>query len=119
MKHPAAFTLVGTGSNPGRKEEAPIMGFLVGQILRSGLGHIVTIDVKAEARREGLGLRLMEAAEQRIRSAGGKSIYLETAVNNDAAIRFYKKLGYFVIKTLRGYYAGKLDGLLMRKHLGK
>ena len=44
---------------------------------------------------------------------------LETAVNNEAAIRFYKQKGYFVEKTVRGYYSNQLDALVMRKTLAE
>ena len=42
---------------------------------------------------------------------------LETPVNNDAAIRFYKQKGYFVEKTVPGYYSNQLDALVMTKEL--
>jgi ribosomal protein S18 acetylase RimI-like enzyme len=38
-------------------------------------------------------------------------------VNNDAAIRFYKQKGYFVERTVRGYYSNQLDALVMAKPL--
>jgi len=44
-------------------------------------------------------------------------VMLETPVNNEAAIRFYKQQGYFVEKTVAGYYSGQLDALVMTKEL--
>jgi len=44
-------------------------------------------------------------------------VALETPVNNIAAIRFYKQQGYFVEKTVAGYYSGRLDALVMTKDL--
>ena len=42
---------------------------------------------------------------------------LETPVNNDAAIRFYKQKAYFVEKTVPGYYSNQMDALVMTKEL--
>ena len=49
--------------------------------------------------------------------SGAVEVELETAVNNEAAIRFYKRKGYFVGKTVRGYYSNQLDALVMGKDL--
>jgi ribosomal protein S18 acetylase RimI-like enzyme len=58
---------------------------------------------------------LLQSAEDRLREAGAIAVALETPVNNDAAIRFYKQKGYFVEKTVAGYYSGQLNALVMRK----
>ena len=105
-----AFTLVA-------ERAGHIQGFVVGQQLRGGMGHIVTIDVRAEARRSGVGSTLMDAAEDSLVVRGCNAVYLETAVNNEPAILFYKRRGYFVLKTIPGYYKGELDALLMVKKL--
>ena len=78
-----------------------ILGFVVAEIRRKS-GHIITIDVVAEARRAGVGSALLRAAEDQLLRAGARAVALETPVNNAAAIRFYKQKGYFVEKTVRG-----------------
>jgi ribosomal protein S18 acetylase RimI-like enzyme len=88
----------------------------VAEFRRQG-GHIITIDVVAEARRTGVGSALLRAAEDRLRENRALTVALETAVNNAAAIRFYKNEGYFVEKTVRGYYSNQLDALVMTKSL--
>jgi ribosomal protein S18 acetylase RimI-like enzyme len=77
----------------------------------------VTIDVNPRFRREGVGSLMMRAAEHRLQSEGCHSIFLETAVDNETAISFYKGLGYAVLRTLPGYYMGELDAFLMGKSL--
>jgi ribosomal protein S18 acetylase RimI-like enzyme len=117
---PGAFTLVAETATPGGNETARkprIVGFLVGHILPRGAGHIVTIDVLPEARRAGVGSLLMEECEARLRSAGSKAVYLETAVDNDTALRFYKRHRYSVLKTIPRYYLDSVDALLMGKKL--
>jgi ribosomal-protein-alanine N-acetyltransferase len=109
-----AFTLVGeTKEKPRAKWK--ISGFVVGQQPRRGLGHIVTIDVLPDARRTGLGTRLIEDVEARLKSDGCLTIFLEAAVDNLSAIKFYKRLGYSVIKIIPRYYLDKIDALMMSK----
>jgi ribosomal protein S18 acetylase RimI-like enzyme len=57
--------------------------------------------------------------EARLRSLGCADVYLETAVDNEAAIRLYSKLGYRILRTIPDYYAShSLDAYQMRKQLG-
>jgi ribosomal protein S18 acetylase RimI-like enzyme len=44
-------------------------------------------------------------------------VSLEVSVDNPVALRFYKKMGYSVLKVLPKYYLGTVDGLLMGKKL--
>ena len=105
----AAFAL-DQHRNPGTRR-------LCGNRDRRGFGHIITLDVDPVRQRSGCGSTLIEALEARFVSTGCDSIRLEVAVNNRAALGFYKKHGYAVVKTLRRYYPGGLDGLLMGKRI--
>ena len=97
------------------RDQERLAGFTVGHADRRGFGHVITLDVDSSIRRSGLGSTLMQALEVRFKAAQCKSILLEVAVNNQNALSFYKKHGYSVLKTLRGYYGGELDALLMGK----
>jgi ribosomal-protein-alanine N-acetyltransferase len=104
-----SFTLV--ASDQGDKAA----GFIV---VHSGpTGHVITIDVIAAARRSGVGSLLLQAAEGRLRAAGSRAVSLETAVDNLAALSFYKRHGYSVIRTWPRYYSNGVDALVMRKEL--
>jgi ribosomal protein S18 acetylase RimI-like enzyme len=120
MHRPGSFTLVAENEGAKAPSEgtlaAGILGFIVAETRRKN-GHIITIDVAEEARREGVGSALLQAAEDQLLSAGAIAVALETPVNNEAAIRFYKQQGYFVEKTVAGYYSGVLDALVMTKEL--
>lgn len=111
-----AFTVVAEAKKTERAHWK-IIGFAVGQQPRPGLGHIVTIDVLPEGRRAGIGTRLMDEIQTRLIESGCETIFLETAVDNVAAIKFYKRLGYFVVKTIPRYYLDKIDALMMSKKL--
>lgn len=123
--HPRSFTLVAEMAARGSVKPAEgfnpndrtIVGFLVAHAERNRLGHVITIDVLPAARRAGVGSTLMQAAEERLRSVSCQSVYLETAADNTAALAFYKRHGYFLVKTIPGYYANGLDALVLEKEL--
>jgi ribosomal protein S18 acetylase RimI-like enzyme len=117
MRRPASFTLVAeVVEDQDRGASAKIVGFVVAESRRR-IGHIITIDVVAECRRSGVGSCLLDAAEERLQRSDVTEVALETPVNNVSAIRFYKTKGYFVEKTVPGYYSNRLDAFLMRKEL--
>jgi len=111
MRRPGSFTLVA-------EAETRILGFVVAEIRRKS-GHIITIDVISETRRTGVGSALLHAAEEQLLRSGAVAVALETPVSNEAAIRFYMRMGYFVEKTVAGYYSGQLDALVMTKELAR
>jgi ribosomal-protein-alanine N-acetyltransferase len=101
--------------NPAADEQA-IAGFVVAHAIRRKYGRILTLDIIPQARHYGLGTKLMVLCEERLRSLGCTEIYLETAVDNEAALRLYRKLGYQVVRTLPQYYASHaLDAFQMLK----
>lgn len=112
MARRGAFTLVAENVEGMRPE---IVGFLVAECDRRGLGHVITIDVPKSARRSGTGSQLMAEAEARMQAAGCRAVYLEVAVDNTAALGFYERHGYSVLRTLPRYYMGKKDAFLMHK----
>jgi [ribosomal protein S18]-alanine N-acetyltransferase len=93
-----------------------IAGFIVAEAIRDA-GHIITIDVIAAARRHGVGSLLLDAAEDRLRTAGCKLVELETAVDNISALSFYKRHGYTVVRTFPRYYSNGVDALVLQKRI--
>ena len=65
----------------------------------------------------GSFLKYAQLQWRRFHLAGCTSSVLEVAVNNKAALAFYKKHSYSVLKVLRRYYPNGLDGFLMGKQL--
>ncbi len=113
---PSAITLVGVEAG------AVIQGFIIADRFRQprtsrAMGRIITIDVAPQAQHSGLGTLLLKKAEEALSQAGCDSVLLEVAVDNQPALRFYKKHGYSVLKTLPRYYLDSIDGLLMGKKL--
>lgn len=94
-----------------------ILGFIVAQATRRGVGHILTIDVPPASRRSGVGSELLTVAEDRLRAAPCHSVVLETAVDNSAALAFYKRHRYSVVKTIPRYYSNGVDAFVLEKEL--
>jgi [ribosomal protein S18]-alanine N-acetyltransferase len=110
MRRKGSFTLVAAAETDGT-----IAGFIVAH--GGTTGHIITIDVASEARRAGVGSLLLRAAEDRLLAAGSKAVGLETAVDNLAALSFYKRHGYSVVRTWPRYYSNGVDALALTKLL--
>jgi [ribosomal protein S18]-alanine N-acetyltransferase len=98
-----------------------IVGFVIAHIERVASecrAYVVTLDVAPDYRRKGLARRLMKEAEACAVSAGVRWIQLHVFTGNDAAIRFYERLGYQRIRVRRGYYgAVGLDAIVYGKDL--
>lgn len=104
------------------EDQGQILGFIIADRFRPRrtspyMGRIITIDVLPGAQGSGLGTLLMAGAEAQLKQGECDLVCLEVAVDNPRAIRFYKKHGYTVLKTLPRYYLDSIDGLLMVKKL--
>ena len=99
------------------EKDGRIGGFALFCRERRQLGHVVTIDILPEYRRSGWGRELMERGEQRLRDQNVSRLVLEVDVRNEAAIRFYERLGFASLRRLSAYYADGADALLMEKDL--
>jgi len=101
---------------------AAIHGFVIADRFRSRraahcIGRIITIDVTPGVQKIGIGTLLLSSVEKELKRAECDYVSLEVAVDNEKAMRFYKKHGYSVLKVLPHYYLNSVDGLLMGKKL--
>jgi ribosomal-protein-alanine N-acetyltransferase len=115
LSMPSAVTLIGM-------DDGRIHGFIIADRFRPRrasryMGRIITIDVDPDNQHSGLGTLLLSKAEDELKNAGCDYVSLEVAVNNEPALRFYKRHGYVVLKALPNYYLDSIDGLLMGKRL--
>jgi ribosomal protein S18 acetylase RimI-like enzyme len=81
------------------------------------LAHIITLDISASHRRQGIGSALLAESEKNLTFRGVHSILLETAIDNDPAVAFWKAHGYRIEAVLKRYYLARLDAYEMRKLL--
>jgi [ribosomal protein S18]-alanine N-acetyltransferase len=99
-----------------------LLGFVIAEAyMEKGrrVGHIVTIDVDPERRREGIGERLMQVLLRKLLDIEIGIVRLEVAVDNVAAQRFYLRFGFAETGRISGFYLGTLDALVMEKDIRK
>lgn len=126
----AALTTVGQETNPAYRRctpkkrwdatpapRRPIAGFITFHLTKQGYGHIITLDVRPDARRQRLGSLLMQAACERLRQLTAFLVELEVATNNHGALQFYERHGFHRVKVVEGYYNHSLDAIVMTKRL--
>jgi ribosomal-protein-alanine N-acetyltransferase len=97
-------------------EEKHIAGFILSEE-NPPLAHIITLDVAEKQRRRGVGTALLEKLESNLAARGVRSILLETATDNEAAVAFWQRHGYRSEAVLKRYYLGRVDAYEMRKLL--
>jgi len=81
------------------------------------LAHIITLDVAEAHRRRGVGSAVLAESEKNLALRGVRTVLLETAIDNEGAVAFWKRHGYRIEAVLKRYYLGRLDAYEMRKIL--
>jgi len=71
---------------------------------RSGVARLYSIATHHEARGQGVGGALLDAAEQLARRRHCRALRLEVRTDNHGAVRLYERLGYRRIGHAQGYY---------------
>lgn len=95
--------------------ELGLSNFGFGGVIKKG--HIVSVAVLPEFRRRGIGEALIAEAMEGMRVYNAKQCFLEVRVSNIPAVNLYRKLGFQITRTIRGYYADGEDAYLMTKKL--
>jgi ribosomal-protein-alanine N-acetyltransferase len=83
--------------------------------------EILTICTRPEFRHKGLAKALVQHMESQLKEAGTKSLFIEVAVSNHAALSLYATCGFGVAGLRKNYYelanAVREDAHIMRKDL--
>jgi len=82
------------------------------------VAHLNLLAVAAPHRRQGLGRQLMEWLTATAITAGIFRIDLELRAQNQAARKFYERLGFDPLNVVPGYYQGREAALRMTRRLG-
>ncbi|MGQ9646074.1 MAG: GNAT family N-acetyltransferase [Thermodesulfobacteriota bacterium] len=101
--HPQSFWVYVEKGN--RVEEDQIVGYIV----FSPEGHILSIAVHPQRRRRGIGKRFIEEA---IRRFHFQRLWAEVRRSNEGAQTFYLKLGFKIVDEIPKYY-GNEDALIV------
>jgi ribosomal-protein-alanine N-acetyltransferase len=92
--------------DPPDRQETEILGY----IIFSKDGHIISIAVHPRHRRRGLGGKLLKKAMETLQ---GKRVWAEVRKGNEGAQVFYFKMGFRIIGQVPNYY-GNEDALIIQ-----
>lgn len=93
---------------PGAILVAEPQGFALGRAI-AGEAELLTLAVAPEARRRGVGRRLLAGFLAEAAARDGRRVFLEVAADNAAALALYRATGFAEAGRRRGYYA-RSDG---------
>jgi [ribosomal protein S18]-alanine N-acetyltransferase len=110
------FLMLPTANCVVAVEGKNLVGFILSE-QNPPLAHVTTLDVAASHRRRGIASALLAEAETNWIYYGVHHVLLETAIENEAAVAFWKRHGYRIEAVLKRYYLGRLDAYEMRKIL--
>jgi len=101
----------------GIERDGGLEGALLGWVIAGEL-EIHAVVVQPEARRGGLGRRLLEEAIARATAEGACAAFLELRADNEPAKQLYLRCGFALLDVRRGYYGDGTDALVLRGALG-
>jgi ribosomal-protein-alanine N-acetyltransferase len=100
----SAIRRIVSGESSAPTESERLLGF-IGVWLMVGEAHIVTIAVRDEFRRGGIGERLLIATIEMALEYDQDLVTLEVRASNDAARRMYEKYGFAQAGVRKRYYS--------------
>jgi ribosomal-protein-alanine N-acetyltransferase len=93
--------------------EGRVAGYIVFWLIE-GEVHIMSVAVRRDLRRLGIGTEVLRRSLEKAEESGGRYVFLEVREHNDAGIALYRKMGFRVVYKRRGYYTDtKEDALIM------
>jgi ribosomal-protein-alanine N-acetyltransferase len=105
--YPETFLIYLDASSPWKEEK------ILGYIIFSGNGHLISLAVHPEHRKKGIGSRLLQRTLKSLRS---RKVWAEVRRSNPGAQIFYLKMGFQMTATVPNYY-GNEDALIMERAL--
>ena len=91
---------------PHNRKEGQVLGY----IIFSKEGHIISIAIHPQKRRKGIGKELLEKA---MKTPHIKKIWAEVRKSNQGAQAFYLQMGFQITGVVPNYY-GDEDALIVR-----
>jgi ribosomal-protein-alanine N-acetyltransferase len=98
LSHPGSTAFMARLGSP-----AEVVGFIVGQ-LAADEAEILSLGVRADRQRHGIGRKLVEALARAVKKAEARRLFLEVGTGNAAALGLYKSLGFQEVGRRKGYY---------------
>ncbi len=94
-----------------------VVGYITLMELEGGNAKVMSIAVKREFRRMGIGSKLLDEAIKWCRARGKRNLLLEVRVSNLPAQNLYKKKGFRTIGVTPNYYSDGEDAYIMSLNL--
>lgn len=95
-------------------EDEAIYGFALYQLSPlEELAHLLKIVVHPSKRGSSESTEFWQAQVSALKTMGMKTIYLEVAVENERAQRFYRKMGAQLLQRVKAFYRDGSDALTM------
>ena len=94
------------------EEAMPVVAFVMVLCLETEW-EIENIAVAGDARRRGLGARLVGEVLDRARNAGAGAVFLEVRESNRAARALYEKWAFVAVGCRAGYYSDPPEGAIL------
>jgi len=76
-------------------------------------GHVVSVAVLPDYRRQGIGKELVLAAMKALELHGAEECFLEVRTANEDAVRLYKNMGFDTARVATHYYHDGADAYVM------
>lgn len=96
-------------------------GLLYGWLCASIVGseaELLKITISSSCRRKGVGTLLLSHLEQDLKVLEVDSLFLEVRSQNDTALKFYLKFGFFQVGLRRKYYSlPDDDAVILKKNI--
>ena len=120
----SAAEFAGLLSSPGcfavaARDDDMDVGFALARVVLDE-AELLTIGVASTHRRRGVAGGLLAHAMAACATRGAATLFLEVAVDNEAALGLYRANGFRVVGRRAGYFPGRsvaIDGLTMRADL--
>lgn len=81
-----------------------IVGYIIFWIKEENQGHIISLAVDNDYKRQNIGSKLMKAAIDTFKNFNIKRIKLEVKTQNKEAIFFYEAIGFICDEKILNYY---------------
>ena len=115
---PGAFALLAVEAASAGKGSGPL-GFVMARAV-AGEAEIISLGVRPDLRRRGLGHRLLTAVMAEAASHGTERLFLEVAADNDAARALYRRAGFAPVGERANYYhrpGGAVAALVLARNI--
>lgn len=96
-----------------RKDDHLIGFALLWTLQGDDTAHLLKILLLSDSRGTGASTTFWSDIRNKLKEKGFSSVYLEVEVNNLRAKAFYEKVGFQVLRRIKGYYSNGEDALTM------